>query len=427
MTAMRAAQSAPEALSAPEFGRRHVYAVAGCYFVASFAALGLPPYFAEILPALGDPTGHWAGLLYIAPTVFGGLGAPLWGRLADRYGRKPLLLRAQLGLAAAFVLAGLADSLPLFTAALVLQGVLGGTFAASNGYLAAALQGPALARALTALQGSARAALVIAPIAVGALSQWLTPHRQYIVLALLPLGAALLLAWLPEPRPADYGAARSSADRPDTTTPAPVRALFALEFVFVFTTVISFPYLIPFVADRFPGTPAVVVGVLFALPHLVYLLSSFVVHRMFATLWRPIVLGFSVLAVGLAAHAVVDSLAGLVATRLLLGAGLTLSLVGRNMLAAGCAAGRTPGSMFGSLEFFTKAGAVAAGLAATAVNSHFGPVAPLLSGALAAVVFLVVAVVVHQFSHPMESAHARASRTISPRSTRHRGRPARPR
>ena len=88
------------------FGRRQVHAVAACYFVASFAALGLPPYLTEILPELGDSSARWAGLLYVVPTVFGALGAPLWGRAADRFGRKRLLLRAQLGLAVSFLLAG---------------------------------------------------------------------------------------------------------------------------------------------------------------------------------------------------------------------------------------------------------------------------------------------------------------------------------
>lgn len=147
--------------------RRQVQAVAGCYFVASFAALGLPPYLTAILPGLGDPHGRWAGLLYIVPTVFSALGAPLWGRLGDRFGRKRLLLRAQLGLSVSFLLAGLADSLWAFTLALVLQGFLGGTFAATNGYLAAALEGPGLSKALTQMQGGARAALVAAPILVG--------------------------------------------------------------------------------------------------------------------------------------------------------------------------------------------------------------------------------------------------------------------
>ncbi|WP_069159990.1 MFS transporter [Nocardia altamirensis] len=373
---------------------RRVYTVAGCYFVASFAALGLPPYFTAMLPELGDPTARWAGLLYVVPTVFGGLGAPLWGKLADRFGRKKLLLRAQLGLAVAFVLAGLADSIPVFTAALVLQGVLGGTFAASNGYLGAALRGPALTRALTLLQLSARAALVFAPIVVGLLSEWLSPHRQYIVLALLPLSAALLLLWLPEPEASEDSVKKNGTDgaAPD---PRPLRALFALEFTVVFATVVSFPYLVALVGARLPDLPAAAAGLLFALPHLVYLLSAMSLQRRLRTgPLPPVIFGFACLAVGLAAHWVTDSLFGFVIARLVLGIGLTLCLLGRNMLASDCATGRAPGGMFGSLEFFAKAGAVAAGVAATAVNLRFGPAAPALVGGLAAVAALTVALTV---------------------------------
>lgn len=120
-----------------------------------------------------------------------------------------------MGLAVAFLLAGWADSLATFTVALILQGVLGGTFAASNGYLGAALEGPALSKALTLMQGSARAALVVAPIVVGSLSGWLSPHRQYALLAVLPLTAALLLAALPEP-----GEEQAAESIPETTAPA---------------------------------------------------------------------------------------------------------------------------------------------------------------------------------------------------------------
>ncbi|WP_327721199.1 MFS transporter [Streptomyces sp. NBC_00490] len=370
-------------------GRGQVHAVAACYFVASFAALGLPPYLTEILPGLGDRDARWAGVLYVVPTVFGGIAAPMWGRLADRYGRKRLLLRAQLGLAVAFLLAGWADSLATFTVALVLQGILGGTFAASNGYLGAALEGPALSKALTLMQGSARAALVFAPIVVGALSGWLPPHRQYALLAVLPLTAALLLAALPEPAP--VARTTSATATADLTPPVvSLKALYALEFAFVFSTVISFPYLIALVDDRLPGTSPTLSGVLFALPHLCYLVAALAVHSRFRD--RPktgIVLGFVLIALGLAGHGVVDSLPALIAVRLLLGAGLTLGLVCLQVLAADCAQGRAPGGLFGSLEFFSKAGAVAAGLAAAAGSVRFGPAAPVLTGAAAAAVTAV--------------------------------------
>lgn len=376
-----------QALKAPErqeFGRAQVFAVAGCYFVASFAALGLPPYLTEILPELGDKEARWAGVLYVVPTVFGAVGAPFWGRLADRYGRKRLLLRAQLGLALAFLLAGWADSLTTFTLALVVQGVLGGTFAASNGYLGAALEGPALSRALTLMQGSARAALVAAPIVVGALSPWLSPHRQYALLAVLPLGAALLLAVLPEPQQVQHAAVRAESAVPHTPI-VPLRAVYALEFAFVFSTVISFPYLISLVDQRLPGASPTLSGVLFALPHLCYLVAALPVHSAFRD--RPVgglVLGFVWIALGLAGHGVADSLAALIAVRLLLGAGLTLGLVCLSVLAADCARGREPGGLFGSIEFFSKAGAVAAGVAAAAGSARFGPAAPVWTGGAAA-------------------------------------------
>ncbi|MCF1593769.1 MFS transporter [Streptomyces muensis] len=373
------------------FGRGQVHAVAGCYFVASFAALGLPPYLTEILPGLGDREARWAGVLYVVPTVFGALGAPLWGRLADRFGRKRLLLRAQLGLAVSFLLAGWADSLATFTVALVLQGILGGTFAASNGYLGAALEGPALSRALTLMQGSARAALVAAPIVVGSLSGWLSPHRQYALLAVLPLTAALLLAALPEPTPAGQPAGQPRREPETAVTEAParvsLRGLYALEFTFVFSTVISFPYLIELVDDRLPGTSPTVTGVLFALPHLCYLVSALTVHSVFRDRPRAgLALGFACIALGLAGHGIADSLPALVAVRLLLGAGLTLGLVCLSVLAADCAKGRSPGRMFGSLELFSKAGAVAAGVTAAAGSVRYGPTAPVLIGGAAAAV-----------------------------------------
>ncbi|WP_225802045.1 MFS transporter [Streptomyces sp. NK15101] len=401
--------------NAPLLARRQVHAVAGCYFVASFAALGLPPFLTQILPGLGDPTARWAGVLYIVPTVFGAVGAPFWGRLADRYGRKRLLLRAQLGLAVSFLLAGWSDSIVTFTAALVLQGILGGTFAASNGYLGAALEGPALSKALTLMQGAARAALVVAPIVVGSLSPWLSPHRQYALLAVLPLTAALLICALPESR----SGRRTRASAPETdgdteAAPAPeaetapaasLRGLYALEFAFVFSTVISFPYLVSLIEERLPGTSPAVSGVLFALPHLCYLATAMAVHKAFHP--RPrlgLAVGFLCIALGLAGHGAADSLAALTAVRLVLGAGLTLGLVCLSVLAADCAKGRAPGSMFGSLEFFSKAGAVAAGIAAAVGNSFFGPAAPVLTGtavALATIVptaFPVVTALRHRWS-----------------------------
>ncbi|MEV7599543.1 MFS transporter [Kitasatospora sp. NPDC089797] len=387
---MTTAESLPRPADHTGLDRRQVHAVAACYFVASFAALGLPPYLTEILPGLGDRSGHWAGLLYIVPTVFTALGAPLWGRLADRFGQKRLLLRAQLGLTVSFLLAGAADSLPAFTLALVLQGFLGGTFSATNGYLAAALDGSQLSRALTLMQGSARAALVAAPILVGALSPWIDPHRQYLVMAVLPLTAAVLLNFLPEPdRPA---AARADRTTVQADPPSSLRLLYTFEFAFVFATIISFPYLITLVQQRLPGVNGTVAGLLFALPHLVYLVGAGRVHS--AVERRPrtgLALGFALVALGLAGHAPAHSLLTFALTRAVLGLGMTFGLVCLAVLAADAARGRAPGRMFGTRETVSKCGAVAAGLAAALANSSSGPAAPVVTGTVAALAAALLA------------------------------------
>lgn len=79
----------------------------------------MPPFFPLILSQwLHSDVGYLAGWAYVLPTLLTALSGPWWGGLADRFGKKALLLRAQLGLAASFLLAGFADSVPIFLVAL---------------------------------------------------------------------------------------------------------------------------------------------------------------------------------------------------------------------------------------------------------------------------------------------------------------------
>ncbi len=59
------------------------------------------------------------------------------------------------------------------------------------------------------------------------------------------------------------------------------------------------------------------------------------------------------------------------------------------MPAVDCPQGRSPGGLFRSPEFFSQAGAVAAGLAAAAGSVRFGPAAPVLTGGAAATVTIL--------------------------------------
>ena len=78
-----------------------------------------------------DVTDHaaiaeWSGAAYGATFFSAALCAPLWGRLADLYGRKLMLIRASLGMAVAMSLIGMAQNVWQLVALRLLAGFLGG-------------------------------------------------------------------------------------------------------------------------------------------------------------------------------------------------------------------------------------------------------------------------------------------------------------
>ncbi|SOZ38488.1 MFS transporter [Cupriavidus neocaledonicus] len=370
-------------------GTRQVVAVVMlCHFIAAFAALGMPPFFALILQrSLHNDVPWLAGAFYVVPTLLAAISAPWWGRLADRFGKKPLLMRAQLGLAASFLLASYATSSFAFLAALVLQGVLGGTFSASNAYLATVASGTTLTRSLTAMQWSARAALVAAPACLGLWMGAESPLLLYRWLALLPLAAAALIALLPA------GGATGTAQRPaarspgaggaSSAAPATPRQIYALQFAFVFATVVTFPYFIPDLQQRMPALATATAGLLFGLPHLVYLAAAPLLSRRLglAPSLTLLATAYGTLALALVAQAAPLGLPALVAWRLLMGIAMTVGFIALHALVASVVHAGNAGRTFGWFESSSKWGGVAAGLGAGAAVSLAGQRAPYLLGA----------------------------------------------
>lgn len=353
-----------------------------CHFIAAFAALGMPPFFALILShSLHNSNPYLVGWFYVVPTFFTALSSPWWGLFADRVGKKVSLLRAQLGLSASFLLAGFSHDTGLFFLALALQGMLGGTFAASNAYLATMARGADLARSLTLMQGSARAALVAAPAVLGWFAASVSPIELYRYLALLPLAAALLLWLLPEPTKTagdDYRPKSTAADRPLL----PANDVYALQFAFVFATVATFPYFIPY-AQGLESVSVELAGLLFGVPNLLYLATAGVLTGRFGQRVSTAGLAwtFLLMAAALFGQAQAQSLTGLILWRTLMGLAMTGGFIALHALVAALVHESNAGRTFGWLESGSKWGAVAAGLAAGVMVDGFGPHTPFLLGA----------------------------------------------
>jgi len=363
--------------------RRFIVTVMGCHFVASFAALGMPPFFALILEqSLHADTDFLVGWLYVLPIFCIAISSGWWGRLSDRYGKKRLLLRAQLGLALSFLLAGFAENIWVFATALALQGLLGGTFSASNAYMATMMEGKALTRSLHWMQWSARAALVIAPAGLGIFLPMLdSPVELYRYLAILPLLSAIMLWHLPEGNAKKTTA--DSSQSPPTVPEASPWQVYWLQFALVFSTVVTFPYFVSQVQLAEMAASPSLAGWLFGLPHLVYLAFAIPLSRRLEAYDRlPILaVSFVLLLVSLLGQAWAPSLEMIAIWRLLMGIGMTTAMISLNALIAGIVRQSHAGRTFGWLESSSKWGAVLAGFAAGLVVHLFDVRSPFFIGA----------------------------------------------
>lgn len=116
--------SAPApALARADLRRLMVLIAANCVDMIGFAiVLPLLPFYALHLDASPKTIGWIIASFSIAQL----LSAPLWGRVSDRYGRRPALLIGLTASAVAYVVFGLAQSVELLFISRLVQGAGGG-------------------------------------------------------------------------------------------------------------------------------------------------------------------------------------------------------------------------------------------------------------------------------------------------------------
>jgi DHA1 family tetracycline resistance protein-like MFS transporter len=184
--------------------------------------LPLLPYYAEDFNA----SSLMVGLLLSANALTQMIGAPVLGRLSDRYGRKPLLIASISGTVLSFLVLGFANSLVVLFLSRILDGFLGGNVSLAQAYITDSTTRENRATGLGLIGAAFGVGFIFGPALGGALSA----EGNYALPAFGAAGLAALnligvLIWLPESLPPEKRTTPDTKTRPKFTLNALVYAL----------------------------------------------------------------------------------------------------------------------------------------------------------------------------------------------------------
>jgi MFS transporter, DHA1 family, multidrug resistance protein len=199
--------------------QRTLWAMVGIQFVMTAAFSMLSPIMPLFLPVLGVESASavalWAGVLAGTTSFVAAFASPLWGRLADRHGRKLMLLRSSIAVGVFAALMGAAMNVWQVFACRALMGVFAGFSSTaialvasqapeerlgyalgwlSTGQLVGSLVGPLIGGFLADATGSFRIPFycTAATIAVSTGFVWFGVRERFVPTAQARGGRALL-------------------------------------------------------------------------------------------------------------------------------------------------------------------------------------------------------------------------------------------
>jgi len=131
----------------------------------------LPLYVQQLGVTAQADVVQWSAVAFGA-TFFGtAITAPIWGRLADRFGRKPMLIRAAIGMAVVMSLIGLARDVTDLVVLRLIAGLIGGYASASIVMIGSQVPREKAGWALGVLSTGALSGNLIGPLVGGFLPQ----------------------------------------------------------------------------------------------------------------------------------------------------------------------------------------------------------------------------------------------------------------
>ncbi|WNQ09781.1 MFS transporter [Paenibacillus aurantius] len=227
-------------------------AMAGMTMIMPF----LPLYLQELGVTDTKQVAYWSGIIFAGNFVTSFIAQPIWGGLADRYGRKVMLLRSGFGMALVMTFMGFAtDAWHLLLLRLV-NGTVSGFVPASVALMSTNTPRNKIGFAMGTLQSGGVAGTILGPLIGGILAELIGFRSIFYLTGGLLFVASLLAMFLvkesfnasearSQPRVSLWQSFKDLAHIPQ------LPALFAVTFMFQFALMSPQPLMALFVQDLY--------------------------------------------------------------------------------------------------------------------------------------------------------------------------------
>ena len=180
----------------------------GFAFVLPF----LPLYVRQLGVSSDEAAATWAGVLIGIAPLLAGLLAPVWGRLGDRYGQKPMAVRALVSYVILLALSGAVTTVWQLFALRTAVGLFGGVGPLGLAMATALAPREQTGRAVGSIQSAQILAAAVGPLAGGVLAHTIGMRWTFVATAAACGIALLLLVFFYEEAPRAVAAEDAARD-----------------------------------------------------------------------------------------------------------------------------------------------------------------------------------------------------------------------
>ena len=197
----------------------------------------LLPYYAEHFGASGLTVGLLTTSFSLAQFLF----APIWGRLSDRIGRRPVLLGSLILTGVSYLVFAVATSLPVLFISRIFAGIAGATLSTAQAYIADTTTAENRTKGMGMIGAAFGMGFIFGPAMGGVLSKWGFSVPAYAAAGLATVAFLFAMFRLRESLPPEEReAAARRRENAATFREALARPVVGLVLVLFFVTTLCF-------------------------------------------------------------------------------------------------------------------------------------------------------------------------------------------